>query len=43
MDTDSVIQGVPVGVWRRSEVQRNVIFELSASDATRRSLINVEM
>ena len=35
--------GFPVGVWRRSEVQRNVVFELSASDATRCSPIKVEM
>ena len=43
METDSVIQGFPVGVWRRSEVQRNVVFELSALDATRCSPIKVEM
>ncbi len=43
VETDSVIQGFPVGVLRRSEVQRNVVFELSASDATRCSSIKVEM
>ena len=43
METDSVIQGFPVGVWRRSAVQRNVVFELSDSDATRCSPIKVEM
>ena len=35
--------GFSVGVWRRSEVQRNVVFELSASDATRCSPIKAEM
>ena len=43
MEADSVIQGFPVGVWRRSEGQRNVVFELSASDATRCSPIKVEI
>ena len=43
VETDSVIQGFPVEVWRRSEGQRNVVFELSASDATRCSSIKVEI
>ena len=43
METDSVIQGFPVGVCRRFEVQRNAVFELSASDATRCSPIKAKM
>ena len=43
VETDSVMQGFPVGVWRRSEGQRNVVVELSASDATRCSPIEVEI
>ena len=43
VETDSVIQVFSVGFWRRSEVQRNVVFELSASDATRCGASKVEM